>query len=158
VRGSLYDAALDVVAQVQCILTAASRIETRLGSTANPAHEPALADVQAQLSGLVYPGFVTATGWQRLADLLRYLHAIERRLDKLAGNARRDGELMHTVEALAQSYQRLLEEVPPSGPAADALAEIRWMIEELRVSYFAQTLGTPYPVSEKRIVQAMSQL
>jgi ATP-dependent helicase HrpA len=158
VRGALHDAALDVVAQVQRILAAASRIEARLESMANPAYEPALADVRAQLSGLVYPGFVTATGWQRLADLLRYLHAIERRLDKLPGNARRDGELMRTVQALAQSYQRLLEGTPPSGPAADALTEIRWMIEELRVSSFAQTLGTPYPVSEKRILQAMSQL
>ncbi|MGH8910167.1 MAG: ATP-dependent RNA helicase HrpA [Egibacteraceae bacterium] len=158
VRAELADAALDAVTHAGRILAAWHRVEQRLAAVANPAHEPALADVRAQLSGLVYPGFVTATGWRRLPDVLRYLRAVERRLDRLASSPARDRELMETVQAVAQACQRRLDEAPPGGPVADALLGIRWMIEELRVSSFAQTLGTPYPVSAKRILRALDQL
>jgi ATP-dependent helicase HrpA len=154
----LADAALGVVTQVANILAAWRRVEQRLAATANPPHEPALADIRAQLARLVYPGFITATGWGRLADLLRYLRAVERRLDRLVSSPQRDRELMCMVQAVQQSYQRLADKASPEGPAADALRRIRWMIEELRVNLFAQALGTPYPVSDKRILRALDQL
>jgi ATP-dependent helicase HrpA len=112
---------------------------------------PAVADVRAQLAALVGPGFVTTTGASRLPDLTRYLQAIERRLDKLPRDPDRDRDWMHRVEAVTQAYQQLRDDVG-DGPEVQ---RIRWMIEELRVSYFAQQLRTPYPISDKRIHQAI---
>jgi ATP-dependent helicase HrpA len=102
----------------------------------------------------VYRGFVTETGWDYLGELPRYLKAIEYRLDRIAANVARDRQLMATVEQVWQEYEQLRDEVPPS----DGLRRIRWMVEELRVSLFAQALGTPYPVSDKRIYRAMDDL
>ncbi|KWX04829.1 ATP-dependent helicase [Carbonactinospora thermoautotrophica] len=156
VRAELNDTLLDVLGRVERILTVAHRVDQRLAGMTGPA--PALTDIKAQLSGLISPGFVTATGWRRLPDVLRYLRAIEHRLDKLPHDPRRDQERMQKIEQVQQHYQQLLAELPPGQPAGEELQQIRWMIEELRVSYFAQALGTPYPVSEKRILQAMDQL
>src|SRR4029453_13955228 len=114
---------------------------------------PALADIRAQLGGLVYRGFVTDTGSAHLPDLPRYLQAIERRLDKLGENPRAEAERMLQVQQVQQEYAELRKLWP-----AEAVREIRWMIEELRVSYFAQALGTAYPVSDKRIYRAMDEL
>jgi ATP-dependent helicase HrpA len=142
--------------------TRGARLEHSLSSQAIEAPHrystAALADVSAQLSELVYPGFVSATGWRRLPDLLRYVRAMQHRLDKLPGHPQRDQELMADIGELRQSYQHLLDRLPPGTPPGEALREVRWMIEELWVSYFAQTLGTPYPVSAKRIRRAMDQL
>ena len=149
---------VDVVAKVQQILAAAYGVERRLAGTSNLALVPALTDVRTQLSGLVYRGFVTATGYRRLPDLVRYLRAVEHRLDKLPGNLARDREWMGKVETVQEEYRDLLATVPPDGPPGDALGEIRWMIEELRVSYFAQTIRTAHPVSDTRIYRAMDQI
>ena len=154
VRAELADTTLDVVTDVERILAVADDVE-RLKGTASPALTPALADVRAQLSELVYPGFVTATGRRRLPDVLRYLRAAGHRLEKLPHDPHRDREQMLRVRQLQQAYERLLDELPIDRPAGEPLQHIRWMLEELRVSYFAQTLGTPYPVSDKRIRRAM---
>ncbi|MGH3813417.1 MAG: DUF3418 domain-containing protein, partial [Pseudonocardiaceae bacterium] len=150
-RAELAEAVRAVVAHVLRILAVAHTVETRLAELAAPALAPAVDDVRAQLTALVGPGFVTATGAQRLPDLTRYLQAIERRLDKLPRDPARDRDWMHRVETVVQAYRQLRDEVG-DGPE---LQRIRWMIEELRVSYFAQELRTPYPVSDKRIYQAM---
>jgi ATP-dependent helicase HrpA len=115
---------------------------------------PSLADIRAQINGLVYPGFVTATGWKRLPDLVRYLQGIERRLEKLPQDPTRDALNMGSVHHVQDEYRTLLAEAPPS----DELAAIRWMIEELRISLFAQSIGTAHPVSEKRIFRAMDAI
>ena len=142
---------LDVVTRVQRVLAAAYQVERRLSGFTSPATAAALGDVRAQLSGLVHRGFVTETGWERLADLPRYLAAIERRLDKLPENPGRDRERMLAVQEIEREYREL-----PPGPQA---TEIRWMIEELRVNYFAQALGTPYPISDKRMrVEALTRI
>jgi Domain of unknown function (DUF3418). len=65
---------------------------------------------------------------------------------------------MTTIHALEQAYRDLLPKLPPARRTEEPVTHIHWMIEELRVSLFAQTLGTPYPVSEKRIRKAMDQL
>jgi ATP-dependent helicase HrpA len=158
VRPGLVDAMLGVVTHVQPVLTTAYAIDRRLASAAVPALLPALTDIRAQLSALVYPGFVTATGWQHLPDLPRYLQAIERRLDKLPENPRRDRDWQAQVEAVQEAYRELSDTLPPGKRAGEGLRQIRWMMEELRVSYFAQHLGTRYPVSEKRIYRAMDDL
>jgi ATP-dependent helicase HrpA len=153
VRAELHDATLDTVGRVERILAVAHRLEMRLKGTKSLALVPSLTDVRAHLSGLVFPGFVTATGWRRLPDVLRYLRAVEHRLDKLPDNPNRDRQLMTQIEGVQQAHQRLLERRPP----VEGTERIRWMIEELRVSLFAQQLGTPYPISEKRIHKALGE-
>jgi ATP-dependent helicase HrpA len=153
-HGELPDAARAVVAHVQRILAVAHTVEARLAELTAPVLAPAVADVRAQLTSLVGPGFVTATGAQRLPDLARYLQAIARRLDKLPHNPDRDRAWMHRVQTIEQAYQQLRDQ----GGDGPELHRIRWMIEELRVSYFAQELRTPYPVSDKRIYQAINEL
>jgi ATP-dependent helicase HrpA len=158
VRGELADTVLEVVTKVERILGAARGVELRLQERrANPTLAPALDDARAQLDGLVYRGFVTATGSRRLADVLRYVRGIQHRLDRLASHPARDAELLASVEDIQDAYQRRLDRLPPGRPPGETLREIRWMIEELRISYFAQPLGTPYPVSEKRLRHALAQ-
>ncbi|MDQ3762522.1 MAG: ATP-dependent RNA helicase HrpA [Actinomycetota bacterium] len=150
-HAELADAVRAVIAHVQRILAVAHTVETRLAELTASVFAPAVTDVRAQLTSLAGPGFVTATGAQRLPDLTRYLQAIARRLDKLPRDPNRDRDWMHRVGAVTQAYQQLRDRVG-DGPE---LQRIRWMIEELRVSYFAQELRTPYPVSDKRIYQAI---
>ncbi|MGH3939979.1 MAG: DUF3418 domain-containing protein, partial [Pseudonocardiaceae bacterium] len=119
---------------------------------------PAIADVRAQVADLIGPGFVTATGAARLPDLVRYLQAARRRLDKLPREPDRDRTLMHQVAFVTQTYRELCEQVGERADDNPELIRIRWMIEELRVSYFAQELRTPYPVSDKRIYRAMDEI
>jgi ATP-dependent helicase HrpA len=143
---------------VQAVLATAYEVEQRLTGTRDPSLVPALADIRRQLSALVYPGFVTDTGWRQLHHLPRYLKAIAYRLDRLPGNLARDRQLMQQVQEIEQEYRELRGELAPGGPAGEGLRDIRWMIEELRVNFFAQALGTAYPVSDKRIFKAMDQL
>jgi ATP-dependent helicase HrpA len=156
-HGELADAARAVLAHVQRSLAILHSLEARLAELTVPVLAPAVADVRAQLTSLLGPGFVTATGAQRLADLTRYLQAIARRLDKLPRDPDRDRDWMHRVQTVTQAYQQLRRQSDEVGDDAE-LQRIRWMIEELRVSYFAQELRTPYPVSDKRIYQAMDEL
>jgi ATP-dependent helicase HrpA len=88
--------------------------------------------------------------------LVRYLRAIERRLEKLPTDPTRDLDRLADVEWLTEEYRTLLA-AQPAGTFNAALRDVRWMLEELRVSYFAQTLGTAYPVSTKRILRAMDE-
>jgi len=156
-RPEMMDATLSVVRVVGRILSAASAVEARLGNVTGLALAPAVADMRAQLSGLVRPGFVAATGGRRLPDVLRYLHGIERRLDKVSADAVRDAERMARIHELTHTYERAVRALPP-GPTADERDEVRWMIEELRVSLFAQSLGTPRPASAERVRKAIDRL
>ncbi|WP_346535144.1 ATP-dependent RNA helicase HrpA [Micromonospora sp. DPT] len=155
VRADLIDTVVDVMDRVRRVLAAAYAVEQRLGATRNLAVVAALADIRNQLSGLVHKGFVTEAGYARLPDLLRYLTAIERRLDRLPGNPQRDKQQQDRIAVVQKEYADMLAALPPSRRNSAAVRQIRWMIEELRVSVFAQALGTPYPVSEQRIYRAM---
>jgi len=106
----------------------------------------------------VYPGFVADTGTERLRDLPRYLTAMLRRLDRLAENPARDRERTEAVGQVEREYRQLLDQVPAGHTVPAGLRDVRWMLEELRVNYFAQSLGTPYPVSDKRIYRALDDL
>ncbi|MGK5500839.1 ATP-dependent RNA helicase HrpA, partial [Streptomyces sp. URMC 125] len=158
VRADITDATLTTVGHVREVLAAWQACERRLKSpqlTGSPALVESLADVRAQLSELVCPGFVTLHGARRLPDLLRYLTAVDRRLQQLPANVERDRARMAKVKEMRDEYEWLLEQFPPGRPVPREAKEIRWMIEELRVSYFAHALGTAYPVSDKRIVKAV---
>lgn len=158
VRANLNPTVVEIAGQVEQILTAVFAINKRLKGRVDIGLALALSDIKAQLGGLVYKGFVTGNGWKRLPDQLRYLQALERRLEKLANDVHRDRAQMLKVEQVQQAWRQWLDKLPPLRREDADVREIRWMIEELRVSYFAQQLGTPYPVSEKRILQAMAQL
>jgi ATP-dependent helicase HrpA len=152
----------EVVTQVEAALRLAHAVEARLDAVlprrpALPA-QPALLDLRAQLSGLIYPGFVTATGYRRLPHLTRYLRGIERRLDKLPENPARDAANMAIAQRAEQAYQQAVADLPAARRADADVSEARWMLEELRVSLFAQTLGTQAPVSENRVLGALSRL
>jgi ATP-dependent helicase HrpA len=158
VRQDLVDAVEGVVAQVQAVLATTYDIEQRLKGLRDPQLIPSLADIRQQLKGLVHPGFVTEAGWKQLHHLPRYLRGIVYRLDRVAGNLGRDRQLMAQIQEIEAEYRELRAEFPPLSAADEGLAEIRWMIEELRINLFAQTLGTAYPISDKRIYKAMDQL
>ncbi len=158
VRADLVDAVANVVTQVRAVLATAYDVEQRLAGTRDPALLPALADIRQQLRGLVHPGFVTETGWKQLHHLPRYLRGIVHRLDRLGGNLARDRQLTAQIHEIEREYREVRAELPAGGPADEGLREIRWMIEELRINFFAQALGTAYPVSDKRIYKAMDQL
>ncbi|MGC5284251.1 ATP-dependent RNA helicase HrpA [Actinomadura citrea] len=158
VRADLHDATAQIVGLVERILAEAHEIDRRLRGTASLTLVPALTDVRGHLGTLVRPGFVTATGWARLPDLPRYLRALQVRLDKLPENPGRDRMLAHQVEVLTQEYDQTLRRLHPARREEEPARQIRWMLEELRVSLFAQQLGTRFPVSDKRIRKAMAQL
>jgi ATP-dependent helicase HrpA len=157
-RSALPVAAADVVSAVARALAEAHRAEAGLGRAASPALAPAVADMRAQLSGLIYPGFIAQTGSKRLPDLARYLTAITRRLEKAPADPRRDADRMAVVHRVTDAYQRASGGLAATGRGGADARTVRWMIEELRVSLFAQTLGTPGPVSEQRIRKALEQL
>ncbi|GAA3440837.1 ATP-dependent RNA helicase HrpA [Planomonospora venezuelensis] len=152
VRAELFDTTAEVVDRVRGILAVWHAVSTRLAESRST---PAVEDIRGQVADLVYPGFVTATGHARLPDLLRYLKAAERRLEKLPDDPYRDEERMHRIHDIEDDYHDLVEKLPPARRGDEDVRKIRWMIEELRVSYFAQTLGTPYSISDKRIRKAM---
>jgi ATP-dependent helicase HrpA len=159
VRAGLPAATLGIVGSVQRVLEAAHQVQPRIDELArDPALLPSLVDAREQLAGLVRKGFVTATGAERLADLLRYLRALEYRLDKLPGNPARDRQQVTRLAGVTREYRELRDQLTPGHPATRPLDDIRWMIEELRVNYFAQALGTPYPVSDKRVYKALDAL
>ncbi len=103
-----------------------------------------------QLGRLVYPGFVAATGVERLGDVERYLRAAERRLEQLPNTLAVDRDRMRAVQELEAEYERARQ------ASGRPLTEIRWMLEELRVNQFAQALGTRGQVSSKRIRRALA--
>lgn len=149
---------LAVVRGVQPVLAAAGRVTLALDAmgrrTDNAVLRATAADVRAQLGSLVRPGFVAATGLSRLPDLERYLAAMEHRLTRAAANPRED-VLQATVDRVEERYADLLDALPATAAATDEVRAIATAIEELRVSLFAQHLGTNGPVSEKRVLKAI---
>ncbi|MFF9033903.1 ATP-dependent RNA helicase HrpA [Streptomyces sp. NPDC014892] len=155
VRAEIVDTTVRTVGQVQQVLAAWQACERRLKSTRSTALLANLADVRGQLDALVKPGFVTEAGLRRLPDLMRYLVAADRRLQQMPTGVQRDTSRMEKVHEMRDEYAWLLEQLPQGRPVPSSVKEIRWMLEELRVSYFAHALGTAYPVSDKRIVKAI---
>jgi len=115
-------------------------------------------DVREQLQSLLFPGFVTDLGSRRIADLPRYLAAATQRLEALPASAHRDAAGMDVLDRVYGAYDKLLARLPEERRAAPEVVEIYWMIEELRVSLFAQGLGTRVPVSEKRVLKAIDTI
>jgi ATP-dependent RNA helicase HrpA len=147
-----------VVEAVGQVLQAAHEAEDRLRREPAPVLAAAVADAREQFAALIYPGFVSRTGLRRLPDLVRYLRAISRRLDSAAQDPGRDAERMAAVHRVTDAYRQAAGRLPAGRRRAPDVLAVRWATEELRVSLFAQVLGTPGPVSEKRILTALDRL
>jgi ATP-dependent helicase HrpA len=158
-KTELHRLTVDAVQKVEEVLTQAREVAVAIGAApARRVPEAAVADLRGQMTALLHRGFVATAGRRRLPDLVRYLRAMAYRLDKLPPNAARDELWMRQVAAVTAEYEQLRRQVPSTGAPDDPVARVRWMIEELRVSLFAQGVGTPRPVSEQRVYKVIDQL
>jgi ATP-dependent helicase HrpA len=118
---------------------------------------PSAADARAQLDNLVFPGFVAATPEPHFTRIDRYLHALQVRVDGWQSHPARERQHMDTISALEEGYDAAIAHYPVGELPADAV-EVGWLLEELRVSLFAQSLGTAQSVSAKRVRAAIAAL
>ena len=151
IRPEIVSYASQLTEQVAAVLKLFHSINRDLSGALPADCLEAVADMRGQLGRLVYPGFVKEIPGDWLQHLSRYLKAIERRLDKLRSSPRRDRELMLDVQKLEQKLIQRLENCDPHREIDPGLLNYRWMLEELRVSLFAQELRTIAPVSVKRL-------
>lgn len=156
-RAEIADQVLDAAVGVEQILSKAHQIRKQLKGNMGFDKIEACADIKEQLDKLVYKGFVCDTTIARLASVNRYLEAIDKRLEKLAIDSHQDKLKMLEVNKAQTAYQELLAKLPKNKPVPAEVSDIRWMIEEFRVSLYAQTLGTAFPISFKRIKQAIEK-
>jgi ATP-dependent helicase HrpA len=123
-----------------------------------PAHARFAADVRAQRDALVFPGFFRATPWDKLQHLPRYLKALERRVARYVERPDRDERHALQVADWWQRYRDRAARNRTTGRVEPGLDAFRWLLEELKVSLFAQELKTPFPVSYKRVERAWADL
>ncbi|KAF7773980.1 ATP-dependent helicase HrpA [Pseudoalteromonas citrea] len=157
IRGELGECVVKIATQVEQVLSVAHAINKRMKGPVDLTMITAHGDVKSQLQRLVFKGFVSDHGADKLEDLLRYMKAIEKRLEKLPVDPNRDRLCVLELEKVSEAYQKEVSRVPKGLPLPEALLHIFWMQEELRVSLFAQTLGTPYPISAKRVMNALKE-
>jgi ATP-dependent helicase HrpA len=153
-RGRLTLIATEVARMAGTILLEHAAAARKIKDTKNA--PDAVADCTQQLQRLVPKRFLQAAPWLRLQHLARYLKAITLRLDKYRADPARDAARLAELRPLEQRYWRLVAE--RKGAVDERMQEFRWLMEELRVSFFAQELRTPQPVSVKRLDKAWAQL
>ncbi len=143
----------ELAIKVHAILIEYHAVNTRLGSMNKPAWKKTITDIHQQLNALVYRGFISATPEKQLPHIRRYIKAIDKRLDKLKLSVAQDERIMTQFSPLLLRYETTFEKSNPSLPARSSseLQRYRWMLEELKVSLFAQELKTAVPVSVKRL-------
>lgn len=147
---------LDIVRRAEKVVTAWSEVQVALPTKAPAVQADAIADMRDQLARLLEGGFVAATGAARLTDLARYVTAIGNRLERLPQGVEADRERMQRVHAVEDTYDDLLRDLPAGRADDPDVRDIAWFIEELRVSLWAQQLGTARAVSEQRILKAIT--
>ncbi len=154
VRKHLEDETYRVAGHVVAALTAWRTLESEVRAISSLALLNTLQDIREHAASLIHDGFVSRTPPRHLPHLVRYLRAASHRLEKAQSNPHRDAELAWRIHDVEEAYAKARAAAAngPADPARAAeLAEVRWLIEELRVSLFAQQLGTDGTVSEKRI-------
>ncbi|HEX6878399.1 MAG TPA: ATP-dependent RNA helicase HrpA [Nocardioidaceae bacterium] len=155
VRKEVEERTRSVMHDVTRVLTMWRETERLLSGSADMQMLSALADMKAQVGRLVYRGFVSDVGVAQLRQLPRYLAAVQQRREKLPSSVGRDRLLMDQVTSLQEAYLHRIGALPEGRPPSAGLRKVRWMLEELRVSLWAQQLGTAHPVSESRIRKAL---
>ncbi|ART55010.1 ATP-dependent RNA helicase HrpA [Acidovorax carolinensis] len=153
-RGRLTLIANEVARLAATILTEYAAAARKIKDTKNAPE--ATADAQQQLQRLVPKNFIAAAPWTQLAHYARYLKAITLRLDKYRADPARDAAKLAELRPQEQRYWRLVAE--RKGAVDARMQELRWLLEELRVSFFAQELRTPQPVSVKRLDKLWAQI
>ena len=158
VRAELGDTVVSIALKVEQILTLCHDIQKRLKGRVDLAHVQSQGDVKQQLNELIFKGFVSAHGAAKLDDLIRYLQAMQKRLEKLAVDPQRDRLLMLEYQKAFDAYHNLLGKFAGSKVLPTPVQDIYWMLQELKVSLHAQQLGTPYPISVKRVLHAVNDI
>ena len=157
-RGELNDLVLEVALKVEKILSVGHKVSKQIKGKVSLDMLQAQAYIGAHLDSLIYKGFISDAGVDRLEDLHRYVKAVEKRLEKIKVDANKDRISQIELDKLYEQYDKLMDKLVKDQPIPEALRDIYWMLEELKVSMFAQTLGTKFPVSAKRIKQAMAEI
>ena len=152
-RARIGEATERLIVRVGEILQALRSVRQQLSAASTPAFKDAIADIQSQLSALTPPEFIANTPDPWFDHLPRYLRAIGRRLERLPGNVKRDADLMRTIAPISQAIGDLSKQTAHR----IELEKLRWMLEEYRVSLFAQDLKTALPVSEKRLHEQLQR-
>ncbi|KEP74348.1 ATP-dependent helicase, partial [Microbacterium sp. SUBG005] len=149
------DRTFQTVSLAAKILLAQREVERAMKNASSITLLGALNDVRGQLKGLLFPGFLSRTGLGRLPHLPRYLAGALERVTTLADNPGRDRQRMTEYERSATAFAEAGGTIPLPADAPANLVQTRWLLEELRVSLFAQRLGTAEPVSPQRIAKAL---
>ncbi len=149
----------DLLGEVQRVLDGWRTADKLLSGRAEMAMLPALADMKAQLERLVHRGFLSEAGPEQLRRYPTYLRALTLRreaLDQGGAAVNRDRQLMDRITELQESYLHQVAALPDGRPPGERLRRARWMLEELRVSLWAQRLGTAQPVSDERLRKVLA--
>ena len=154
----LMDVAQEICRIANEILAENQTLRAKISQPAYAAWPRALADIRAQLKELLSPGFLAGVPFERLKHYPRYIRAIAMRLDKIASNPERDANWQQQLARYWQTYQTKLIADRARGVRSPKLEDMRWMLEELRVSLWAQQLKTPYPVSFKRVEKFLTEI
>lgn len=157
VRENINDVVLNIATKVEKCLTTAHGIQKRMKGNIPLNMISAQGDIKQHLASLVFTGFVSQHGASKLDDLCRYVEGIARRLEKLAIDPTKDRMHQLNLEKVQNAYQFSLSKIHESQQVPDALLDVKWMIEELRISFFAQQLGTAMPISAKRIENHLAE-
>jgi ATP-dependent helicase HrpA len=158
VRAQLYVTTESAIVAVARALETAAEVSRRI-SAIKPSKplNAVVADLMSQWNDLIHPDFVLDTGWPRLAELPRYLSAMEQRLERVGSRIDRDLADMLMVQQLQDDWHSLAAGASLASPPPGPLTDIRWQLEELRVSVFAATLKAKGSVSEKRVLAALAR-
>ncbi|WP_406246025.1 ATP-dependent RNA helicase HrpA [Microbacterium sp. M] len=156
VNAALVDRLFACVSLIAKILTKARDVERAIKAQNSLALLGPLNDIRSQLAGLVHPGFISATGAERLSHLPRYLDGMLDRLNTLANEPGKDRTRMSEFERMARAFEDAGGTIPLAADAPQSLVEARWLLEEYRISVFAQRLGTAQPVSPQRIQKVLA--
>jgi ATP-dependent helicase HrpA len=139
------------------ILQAARQVRAQLDQLHGAAFDPVRRDVAQQLGRLVFPGFITPTGARRLPDVERYLRGAVWRLERLTKNAAVDRDRMRTINELEDLHRQRLQLLPAGARTDGELAEVPWLLEELRMTQFAQALGPKGQPTARRIRRILDE-
>jgi ATP-dependent helicase HrpA len=157
VRAEIADCVLSAAIKVERVLSLAHDVRKKMKGKMSLNVVQSHGDIKSQLETLVFKGFITKAGYQRLDDIARYLSAMLRRLEKLQIDPNQDRLKMLELEKVQKSLDTVITQQPKGQPISKALIQGYWMIEELRVSLFAQNLKTPFPISAKRILNYIKE-
>ncbi len=159
-KSEIFNTLKELSSQLLTVLSLTHDINKQLKGKIDLSLLETLNDVKDQMSSLVYMGFIDDLSLDELRQYPRYLKGVLKRLDRLAGDANKDRGLRLQIQSLWDDYKALLKKQGGSLEQVNSieLREFRWMLEEFRISLFAQDLGTAYPVSEKRLAKKFAEI